>query len=261
MPSLSEHNSSELTKLLLMGDSGSGKTGALVSLVKAGYKLRIIDLDSGLGILRTMILQQCPDKIENVDFETIRDKYKSVGTSGLKATPKAWTALSKLLNEWPDGTTPAEWGPDTILVIDSLTAAGKAALAWATGMNPAAKDRRQHYGAAQESIDNMLDMLTSDEFNTNLIIITHVKQLELESGIVKEVPTAIGSALSAQMGKYFNNIICCAKKGSGVNVKRTLRTVPSATMDLKASNPSIQAEYSQNEGLAELFELLQSTKG
>ena len=50
MPNLSKHQSSEFTKLLLMGDSKSGKTGALASLVLAGYKLRILDFDNGLEI-------------------------------------------------------------------------------------------------------------------------------------------------------------------------------------------------------------------
>ena len=44
MPKLSDHQSNDFTKLLLIGDAKSGKTGSLVSLVKAGYKLRILDM-------------------------------------------------------------------------------------------------------------------------------------------------------------------------------------------------------------------------
>ena len=51
MPKGSEHKSRKYVKLLYLGDSGTGKTGSLVSLVQAGYKLRVIDLDDGLDAL------------------------------------------------------------------------------------------------------------------------------------------------------------------------------------------------------------------
>ena len=77
MPSLSQHQSAKITKLLLMGDSGTAKTGSLVSLVKEGYKLRILDFDNGLDALRHQIMAQCPDKIAAVDFVTLRDKLRA----------------------------------------------------------------------------------------------------------------------------------------------------------------------------------------
>ena len=77
MTSLAEHQSSEFTKLLLIGDSGSGKTGSLSSLVKAGYKLRVLDMDNGLDSLRLYCKRDCPDKLGNVEFRTLRDKMKS----------------------------------------------------------------------------------------------------------------------------------------------------------------------------------------
>ena len=77
MPSLAQHQSNEFTKLLIEGDSGSGKTGALASLVGAGYKLRILDMDNGLDSLKSFVMKDCPDKIDNVEFRTLRDEYSS----------------------------------------------------------------------------------------------------------------------------------------------------------------------------------------
>ena len=51
MASIRNHRASEVTKLLLVGDSGSGKTSSLASLANAGYNLRILDFDDGLAIL------------------------------------------------------------------------------------------------------------------------------------------------------------------------------------------------------------------
>jgi hypothetical protein len=78
MPSLDKHQSSEFTKLLLEGDSGSGKTGSLASLVAAGFKLRVLDMDNGLDSLANAVKRTCPDKLSgNVEFRTLRDKRRA----------------------------------------------------------------------------------------------------------------------------------------------------------------------------------------
>ena len=51
MANIKTHKSAEYTKLMLVGDSGSGKTTALSTLANAGYNLRILDFDDGLSIL------------------------------------------------------------------------------------------------------------------------------------------------------------------------------------------------------------------
>ena len=51
MASIKNHQSTDVTKLLLVGDSGSGKTASLAQLANAGYNLRILDYDDGLAIL------------------------------------------------------------------------------------------------------------------------------------------------------------------------------------------------------------------
>jgi hypothetical protein len=51
VPQATKHQSHRTTKLLNLGDAGSGKTGALASLAKAGQRLIILDFDNGLDIL------------------------------------------------------------------------------------------------------------------------------------------------------------------------------------------------------------------
>ena len=78
MPSLSAHQSNSYVKLLLIGDAKSGKTGSLISLVKAGYRLRILDLDNLLYILAKLIEEQCPSLVDSVEFRTLRDDRKMI---------------------------------------------------------------------------------------------------------------------------------------------------------------------------------------
>ena len=70
MANIKTHKSAEYTKLMLVGDSGSGKTTALASLANAGYNLRILDFDDGLSILPEFLNK---DAVKNVSFVTCKD--------------------------------------------------------------------------------------------------------------------------------------------------------------------------------------------
>lgn len=242
-----------------MGDSGTGKTGSLVSLVQAGYKLRILDFDSGLHVLGLMVRKHCPDLLDNIHYRTLDDKFK-VGPGGTTIQPYAWIEACKMINNWKykekDGTEvdlghPWEWGPEYILVIDSLTFMADAAYNWADAMNPSVKDKRQIYGEAQGALEHMLAQLKADTFCTNIIVIAHIKYIDQGEG-PKGFPTAVGSALSPNIPKYFNSVLRAQTKMGG---KRTIQTVSSALVDLK--NPAAFSEELPLEtGMAQFFAAL-----
>lgn len=262
MPSLSEHHSSKLVKMIYIGDSGTGKTGSLASLVAAGYQLRILDLDNGVDILAKYIRRDCPEKIKNVEYETRRDKYKITPSGAMiEGQPKAFVDAMSLLTKWPDGSKPSDWGENTILVLDSLSALGKAALEWAKGMNPTAKDPRQWYATGQKAIEDVLSNLTGESFNTNVIVISHVQLQELPDGSVKGYTNALGRAMGATIPRYFNTLLLAESTGSGENVKRKIRTVPTGMIDLKSSAPfKLSKDYDLGTGLATIFEKLKENK-
>ena len=255
MPSLSEHGSSKFIKLMYIGDSGTGKTGSLVSLVAAGYKLKILDMDNGLSSLSQFIRHECPDKLANVEYETRRNRYKSTAQGPkVLGQPKAFTDALALMTEWSDGTDPAEWGEDTIFVLDSLTAYGRAALEWARDMNPTAKDGRQWYFVAQKAIEDTLALLTGDDFHCNVIVISHINWRELQDGTTKGYPHAVGSALGPHIPKYFDSLLLAESSGSGKNVRRKIKTAPTNTIDLKNPAPFIiEDELPLETGLATIF--------
>lgn len=259
MAKLSDHHGSKFIKLAFIGNSGTGKTGALVSLLKAGYNLRILDLDNGLDALREWAKQECPDRLSAVDYETRRDKYKaSSGGIVLSGQPKAFTDSLKLLDKWSDETLPRQWGPDTILVVDSLSAYGKAAFEWAKGMNPGAKDPRQWFYAAQQAVEDTVAMLTGDEFETNVIIISHVTYDEWQDGTVKGSMSAVGKALGPKLAKYLNTLVLAEATGSGTNVKRIIRTAPTTVIDLKTPGPGFEVSLPLSTGLADIFKKLKA---
>lgn len=257
MPSLADHSSGSFVKLLYIGSSGSGKTGSLVSLVP-DYNLRILDLDNGLDALVNLIRRDCPNRIASVEYETRRDTYKATAMGiQVAGSPRAFTDSIKLLDKWSDGSNPAEWGSEYILVVDSLTNLGKAAFAWARGMNPSSKDPRQWYAQAQAVLDDVLATLTAEAFATNVIVCSHVDFVEDGQGFQRGYASSIGKALGPKIPRYFNTMLLAESKSMGKTTKRTIKTAPTNLIDLKNPAPwKVEAEYDLTDGLARIFKEL-----
>lgn len=254
-----------------MGDPSTGKTGSLAALVKAGYKLRVLDYDNGLDSLIFQVKKLCPDKLGNIHYETLTDKVKSSPAGPmLDGQPTAFIQGTKLLDRWKieekgkpgepgyvegyDLGVPATWGPECILVIDSLTFFSDAAMNYAEVFK-FSKDRRQIYGAAQDAIEFVLALLKSKEFNTNVILIAHVRYVDRDDGLRKGYPKTAGTANAPTIPAYFNTALLMETSGSGANVQRTIRTAPTGLMDLK--NPAAFSEpLPIADGLATLFSKL-----
>jgi hypothetical protein len=262
MPSLAHHHSASIVKLLLLGDSKSGKTTSLASLVLAGYKLRILDFDNLLDNLARVVRTADPALLDNIEYRPLRDKLKGTDAGMvIEGKPRAWIDSLKMLNVWryTDADTgevidlgpPASWGPDCILVIDSLSRWCDAAYdfhALMTPGGPKGPDGRAIYGNAQDDVEKQLAGLTSAGFTTNVIIIAHGTFIELEDGTRKIFPQGVGQKLSPKIPQYFPNYIQLTRKAD----KRVFRTVGSAMIDLATTVP-VPAELPADTGLAEFF--------
>jgi hypothetical protein len=249
--------------MLLMGDSKAGKTGSLASLVKQ-YKLRIMDFDNGLDALAQVVKRDNPAKLAEIEFRTLRDKFRSTPTGTVvDGTATAFIDALKMLDNWKYGDIdlgpPSGWGKDTILVIDSLTFMSDAAWRFREPLVPKSKDGkydvRAVYKDSQDAIESVLALLTSESFRTNVIVISHVRYVDNPDGTKKGYPTAVGSALSPQIPRYFNSV-ALAQTVAG---KRTIQTAPTAMIDL--ANPAsfrMLPTLPIETGLATFFETVRS---
>ncbi len=239
-------------KILYLGMSGTGKTCSLLSLVEAGYDVRIIDLDKGTAPLISLVRHKCPDKISNLDIEQVSDELK--GTSAGIEIKKAvgFTNTLKLLTKWSDESSPAQWGMKTVLVIDSLTRLADYAYNYEAKLNPIVKDKRQWFYAAQQKLRQFFDMITSDGFETNVIVMAHVSIQDTPNGS-KQLPNSIGKALNPDIPSYFNNMIVANRSAK----RRFINTIPTHDLDLKNEKPfEFDGELPLDTGLAEIFERL-----
>jgi AAA domain len=262
MPTLDQHHSNSLVKLLLIGDPKTGKTGSLISLVKAGYKLRILDLDNLLDILKGLVHNECSSLATNVDYRSLRDQRRTTESGSVIAgKPKAFVDALKMIDRWKYDDTdlgvPSEWGPDTILVIDSLSRLCDAAYDWRETLTPRGSDGkydgRAVYGDAQDAIEQCLATLTSPSFATNVIVIAHVQYMDLPDGTKKGFPQGVGQKLSPKIPQYFPSVVHYTNRHN----KRTMRTVSSSLIDLANPKPwAMSDEYPAETGLASFFEVL-----
>lgn len=262
MPTLDEHVSNKYVKGAIIGDSGTGKTGALTSLVVAGYELYILDMDNGLDSLKNYLRQSAPDRLSAVHYETIRDVYKMTASGPLCLNPKAFIAASKLATTWTDGKDPSELGEKAIFVVDSGSALGKAALEWARGMNPTAKEPRTWYFAAQQAIENLIALWTSENFHCNFLFLTHISYQQVVEGPTKGYPSTIGQALGPVINRYFNTLLGMEVRGIGTGAKRFIKTLPTGMLDLKSPvlATDLPEEVPIDTGLATIFEVLKGGK-
>lgn len=251
MANLADRTHNSVIKVLYIGDSGTGKTGSLASLLAAGYRLNMIDMDNGLTALVQYAKNSGAD-LSQVEYETYRDEYRSTKAGPLiKGSPRAFVDAMTKLTEWSEISDPM-----SITVLDSLTFLGKAAMAWARGMNPTAKDPRQWFYSAQQAIENVLALLTDKAYNQNVIVISHVNYKEVTEGVNKGYPTAVGSALGPTIASYFDIMVLAESSGSGTNVRRKIKTMPTGIIDLKMPDPKIEKELPLETGLATIFQQL-----
>lgn len=296
-------------KILLIGKSGSGKTGSLASLVTSGYNLRIIDTDKGVRSLHSLLTDShypyakiIADR--HIDLNTavryipidtamaLRTITQNMGggktTSSTLLAPtdaKAWPRVMGLLDHWKDDDMELgpvkSWGLQDVLVLDSFSTLAKCAYYFSQAMNERLGGRDVGYpyqrdvGEAQSQLTRLLELLYDSSIGCNVIVISHITWVDESKGVASRpqeqkpdgsiilsspdgYPSAIGRALSPQMGKYFNDAYISQQNGSGQSVRRTISTVPQDGVGAKNS-VFLDREYPVSTALAQIFAAIRGT--
>lgn len=270
MPKMSEAlPETKPVKMMVIGDSGTGKTGALFSLLEAGYKLKIIDHDNGVDILAQIAKAKGKmELLENVEYVTLTDKWKAAGTRMIPmGAPKAWANALKLLStgklDDEDWGKPETWGTDTVLVYDSLTKGGEAAMLNVLQANSRLMEMpyQSDWGEAQRIIMGLVNHLASTEIKCHLIVNTHVKFVELSEGMVRGYPSSVGKALSTELPRSFNIILNAYTKGTGKSARKLISALPQGIVETKPGMlpKGIPESWPQETALAEFFKLYGAT--
>lgn len=261
MSSLLEHPAHKsadkrgIFKGLIVGDSGSGKTGALASLVDAGYKLRILDFDAGLDPLVGYVKNK--ELLANVEYETLRDRFKMRGSYLAVDKAPAYQRGMALLQDWNGAGPVQSWDPDTILVIDTLGRMARASFNMVLQANAVivpsgtrGGPEQSHYGTAMENVERTISLLTDpDIVPCHVLVNAHWAYQEDGSGILRPFPETIGSKLNPKVGRDFNNLFSV----STIAGKKSIKVKKDGMIGCKSSRPLKHETYSIEDGLANIF--------
>lgn len=275
MPTIRNHHALERFMCMIMGDPGSGKTGSLAEVINNMEKLRIerfaiLDFDDGLDVLLPLVKEEYYDR---VFYETLVDPLKTVqDDDGVRygdsiAFPKACA----LLNNWKTKEVNLgpcrDWGPETCLVLDSVTGVGDSCMAFANCKMQMTDDWKAT-GEAMKKQGKLIQMCKG--LRCHVIIMSHIRfmggggtkatidkhshKLVYEEVNSREFgdayPSVLGKQLPPQVGRHFNTIL----EMKLVGTQRKLRTVPEDRMNLKVPLFGLKDELDQETGLFTVFD-------
>lgn len=286
MANLGDEDGEAPVFMLIAGDPGTAKTGALVALIEAGFKLRILDYDGNLDPLRPFVKNKA--MLRNVDAMYFEDKMR-VGNGFMQAEgiPTAFKGALDALDEWKYTTKKGvavslgksrDWGSDTIVVLDSLTQMGDAAFSRSQkflNRTPANTTQQVWQLAMSEQLKFIKRLTNRDEVRHHVIVLAHLKIIspkdtqkddsdltkQLKERIAEIVPTklhprALGYELPQVIAGEFPNFIKTESVVKFRDVKRIIRTQPDGLLDLKVAAPGVPAELPIDDGLLTIFKAL-----
>lgn len=234
-------------RILLVGDSGAGKTTAALHLAVAGHTLAYADFDLGASVP----LARLEDRAR-VHVQTFADDLRFGGPALLPYVPEGKTAIEQFLRaldgEWPGLGRVQEWPQGTWLVIDPLTLLAQSSLT--LQMRLSGKDRTgkritySDWGQAIARVESIFVRLRT--LCPRLLVLAHQQRLlpdepEEEDALAaptakplppvgewgKCYPTVLGRKLPPRFGAYFTAIL----RVKVVRDARGARSVISTTHD------------------------------
>lgn len=272
-------------KMLCVGYPGTGKTGSLAALANAGYNLRIADFD---GNYDSLIAFCSPEAMERVEIVSLEDKLKPGERVMETVTPNAYSRFNKLIANWSyevdgvkiDHGPVRSWGPNDILVVDSLTALGDAAMRRVLAMNNHTTLNRQEsdWGTAQAEQDAAMQLITGQDIPCHVIVTAHLQLIapkeptakELKEGSInvdikeqiaelvpaKLFPNALGRKLSPLIGQHFPYLVLFEEETVNGQAKRVIRTQPTPAVNVKVPIKGIAPKLPVSSGLLTIFQSL-----
>ncbi len=297
-------------RMLMIGKPGAAKTGSLAALANAGFKLRILSYDGN----EDPLYDHCtPEGKRNIDSVFLGDTLAFKESEGWidSEEPTGFRDGLRLMDHWCydeaghvlkpkfdfktktyNGYDPEpvgkvtdlgrskDWGPDTIVVLDSLTAMGDCSMT---------KTRRRLNKTKSDNTDRVYGIAMSEQFDFlkrvrqpgnrfHFLVTTHMKMIgpqdyrkgpggdsEIMHKIKEEqadmirtrwYPTALGRALPQEITRIFPCAILFEHKTSSKGVVPTIWTKPREDLDLKLPAKTLNDSLPVSDGMLTIFKAL-----
>lgn len=212
-------------RVLVYGDSGTGKTSLIAGLAAAGYRVHLFDLDIGSDVLfaalepqhwENVVIYQVADLPENPRAAKLMDKVVRLQPSWFCAEhgqPGLCTECGDPKKN-PDKYNvfdPRPLGLNDVLVCDTLTVLSRSAANFAAGREVMQGDLT-YFKAEYEHHDKQGMLLSnfmqrSKQLPCHLLYITHVDKIENSSGKKDLAPIFGTRNFSRQLTKDFGHVV------------------------------------------------------
>jgi hypothetical protein len=225
--------------ILLMGDSGAGKTSALTTFIPAGVETFVLCTEPGgpeslmdwaqkqrydISKLHwaTVLpatqgwsgLVDMATRISTTNFEDLAKLKNGIGKEFTR--PAAMKLLSTLSNFTceRDGKSYGDvtaWGPDRCFSLDSLS--GLSVLAWALTVGHKPTAHMGEWSIAMNFISDLVMKLTSDR-GSYFVLTAHVeKEMNEITGVNQIMTSTLGKKLAPKLPRFFSEVIYAKKPG------------------------------------------------
>lgn len=224
-------------KVLLQGESGSGKTHSIVRLLKSGVTPFVLFTENSMATLVKAA------KDEGVDPAALRWHYvpqatqswAAIADMGKKINQLSYDALTKVAdpkrneygqflevvktcNNFIDDRTGesfgdiSTWGTDRAFIIDSNTGLSDMSMALTVGARPT--KAMQDWMVAQNNLEGFLRKLVSD-LRCHFILTAHIEPEKDEiTGGIKLMTSTLGRKLAPKLPAMFDEVILAKHTGN-----------------------------------------------
>lgn len=217
---LSQKSANKSHRVLLFGPPKSGKT-QLAGELATKFNLIYFDLENGTDTL-LKLPESVQSNVEVISLPDTRDypigietMLKVIRGAALDICESHGKVSCALCKKDPA----AVWnhvhlnslGPDTVVIVDSLTQLTNSAIAHITkGQDELYKMQTDDWGNLGKLMDIFLSHVQQASFN--IVCISHETEVEMQDGKQKLVPTAGTRNFSRNTAKYFDEVIYCEVK-------------------------------------------------
>lgn len=246
----SEHKPFDIpgVNVMLCGATGTGKTHAIRTLVEAGLEVFVLFTEPGMEVLADVpssqlhwhyIAPASPDfedmiasatKINTMSFEMI-SKLPDINKRKYHEFIDLLVCLSSFTCDRTGQKFGAvdDWGPDRVLVLDSLSGLSLMAMNLVTGSKPVRA--LPDWGMAIDNLERLLVKLCVDT-KCHFVLTAHLeREVDELTGGSSLMASTLGRKLAPKLPRFFSDVIHAKR-----NADKYVWATSSSNVDLKARN-------------------------
>ena len=240
--------------VMLCGTTGTGKTHSIRTLVDAGLEVFVLFTEPGMEVLADIPSDKlhwryiAPSSPEFTDMISSAEKINSLSFKALTELPdinkRKYTefvdVLTCLSNFKCDRTGETfgsvdSWGPERVLVLDSLTGLSLMAMNLVTGSKPVKS--MADWGVAIDNLERLITKLCVDT-KCHFVLTAHLeRETDEVTGGTQLMASTLGRKLAPKLPRFFSDVIHVKR-----NADKFVWSTATSNVDLKARNLPIRED-------------------